>query len=204
MQLQKPRMGLLQALQNMLWMVVPAAVYALVVRVRWSLRPSEIAARLGLTSGTRRSYLIAMAFTFALVPVVIWVSRWTSTFEGSMLAPYVGAPPSSENLGRIFNYGVLATGLPEELLFRGLIAGALFRHLRFWSANVLQAVIFLLPHLLILLVAPALWPLAIVLPLALGLVAGWLRYTSGSIGPCVVLHAVPNMAGALAVLNWGA
>ena len=84
----------------------------------------------------------------------------------------------------------------------GLIAGALLRRLPFRRANALQAGIFVLPHLLILLMAPRLWPLAIVLPATLGAVAGWLRHRSGSIWPGVLVHGIPNVVGALAVLRW--
>jgi len=119
-----------------------------------------------------------------------------------MLAPFIDAPPTLAVVISVINYGLIATGFPEELLFRGLIAGALFRRFSFWKANLIQASIFLLPHLLILIVAPQLWALAILLPLALGLFAGWLRHSSGSIAPGVLVHAVSNMAGALAVLNW--
>lgn len=145
---------------------------------------------------------MALAVTLPFVPVVIWISQWTSTFTGSTLAPFVDAAPSPAILVGAVNYGLLATGFPEELLFRGLIAGALFRRMTFWKGNLLQAGAFLLLHLLILLVAPNLWPLAIVLPVTLALLAGWLRHTSGSIWPGVILHALPNIAGALAVLNW--
>ena len=43
-------------------------------------------------------------------------------------------------------YGVVKTGFAEELLFRGLIAGSLGRRLPLVWANLLQALIFLLPH----------------------------------------------------------
>jgi len=195
-------MGFVQAVQNMLLLAIPAAVYGAVVRWRSGVTLAEIAKRLGLAVGDRRSYLLALAVTVPFVPLVIWVSQWTSTFKGSTIAPFVGAHPTPAILVGIASYGLLATGLPEELIFRGLIAGALLRRTSFWKANFIQAGIFVLPHLLILLVAPRLWPLAILLPLALGLVAGWLRHTSGSIGPSVILHSIPNMVGALAVLNW--
>jgi membrane protease YdiL (CAAX protease family) len=193
---------LAQALQNMAWMLVPAAIYAAVVRWRAKLTLNEIAQRLGLTKGTGRWYLVALVAVLPFIPLVIWVSQWTSAFKGSTIAPFVGQSPSLTMIAGAINYGLIATGFPEELLFRGLIGGALFRRLSFWKANLIQAVIFMGPHLLLLLVAPDLWPLAIAFPLALGLLAGWLRHTSGSIGPAVILHAVPNIAGALAVLSW--
>ena len=55
----------------------------------------------------------------------------------------------------------------------------------------MQAVIFLLAHLPLLLVSPGLWPL---LPLQFGAgwVAGWLRYRSGSILPGWLSHSLIN------------
>lgn len=190
------------AVQNALVIALPVAVYAAFMRWRRRLAWHEIATRLGLARGTPRAFVLASIACVPLAIVCVFVSSWTRGFEGSMLAPFVGASPSLSVLASITNYGLVATGLPEELLFRGLIAGSLFRRLSVWKANVAQAVFFTLPHLLILLMAPELWPLAIVLPFALGLLAGWLRHTSQSIAPAVIVHAVGNMAGALAVLQW--
>jgi len=119
-----------------------------------------------------------------------------------MIAPYVGAAPTLVNISGVMAYGIVATGFPEELLFRGLIAGALFRRMTVGRANLLQAAIFTLPHLLILFFAPRLWPIVVCVPMGLGLINGWLRHSSGSIWPAVIVHASGNMAGALAVMNW--
>jgi membrane protease YdiL (CAAX protease family) len=190
-----------QALQNWLFMVTPSAVYAFISWWRFRLSGSEIASRLGLRVGQKKGYLAGI---LGAMPAAMWgalASRGTSSFHGSMIAPFIGAKPALSVLGSICVYGVLATSAPEELLFRGLIAGALFRRLPFWKANVIQATIFLVPHLLILLVAPKLWfSVALIVPL--GLFLGWLRQSSGSIGPCIIVHAASNLAGALAVLGW--
>ena len=53
-----------------------------------------------------------------------------------------------------FLNGAVQTAFTEELLFRGLIAGSLSRRLPVLWANLAQAAIFFLPHLLILLVVP--------------------------------------------------
>ena len=92
----------------------------------------------------------------------------------------------------------MQTGLTEELLFRGLIAGSLSRRLPFVWANLSQAFIFFLPHLLILQFAPELWG---ILPLVFlgALVFGWVRIKSGSIIPSWVMHASGNVAMALIV-----
>ncbi len=190
-----------QAAQNVIFFGLPVAIYA-IVRWRSGLAFSEIRSRLGLELGDSRSYLAALAITIPTTLLTIWISQWTSGFKGSTIGPFVGAPPTQAIIASSFTYGFLATGFPEELLFRGLIAGALFRRSAFWKANLMQSLVFTIPHLLILFVVPRLWPLVVCLPMGLGLASGWLRRTSGSIWPGVILHAVPNIAGALWVVNW--
>jgi membrane protease YdiL (CAAX protease family) len=188
--------------ENLAFLCAPAAVYAVVLRWRHDVRRSEIVRRLGLTRGNGRWHAIALGAAVPAAAVGALISSWSSGFEGSVLAPFVGATPSAAMILRALSYGVIATGYPEELLFRGLIGGALFRRMSFAKANGLQAAIFLLPHLLILLVAPRLWFLAIPIPLVLGLLNGWLRQRSDSVWPGVLVHATSNVAGALAVLQW--
>jgi membrane protease YdiL (CAAX protease family) len=91
---------------------------------------------------------------------------------------------------------VVKTGFTEELLFRGLIAGSLSRRMPLPWANLWQALIFLLPHLLILLARPELWG---VLPIVFvgALVSGWLRTKSGSIFGPWLIHAALNVATCL-------
>ena len=92
-----------------------------------------------------------------------------------------------------------ASRLGEELLFRGLIGGWLVEKLGLIAGNTLQAVIFLLPHLLILLVASELWPLML-LVFAGGWFFGWLRYKAESIVPGWLIHILTNVASTLSVM----
>jgi len=195
-------MELGQALTNMAWMLIPAVIYALVMRFRRHLGFAEITERLGLRLGPARWYAIASGVAIPTAVLSIAMSSLTSRFEGSMLTPYLDVPVSPGLVAMAFNYGFIATGLPEELLFRGLIGGALFRRTSFRRANTIQALIFMAPHLLLLLVAPTLWPFATFGIFGLGLVLGWLRERSGSIGPPALVHAAGNVAGALAVMKW--
>jgi membrane protease YdiL (CAAX protease family) len=95
-------------------------------------------------------------------------------------------------------YGVVQTGFSEELLFRGLISGRLARQLPKVWANLVQALIFLLPHLLILTVMPEMWGILPILFVG-ALFAGWLRMRSGSIlGPWLI-HATANVTVALSL-----
>jgi uncharacterized protein len=190
--------------ENIVLMVTPSAAYSLTARFRWRLPWPEIRLRLGFVLGKPKLYLAALAAGTAAAALGAVLSTWTKGFEGSTIAPFVAAQPSVAVLGAALSYAVLATGIPEEILFRGLIAGALFRRLPFWKANLIQALIFTMPHLLILLVAPSLWPLATLVPMAAGLVTGWLRFSSGSFLPGAIVHAASNLGGALAVMNWSA
>lgn len=191
------------AIQNAVIITLPVTIYALFVRWRTRLSLFEITSRLGLLPCNSRPLLIAVVASVLAALLGVVAATWTKGFQGSMLAPLSDARPDLSVLVSIVSYSLIATGFPEELLFRGLIAGALFRRFSFWKANAIQASIFLLPHLLILLVAPHLWALVVFVPLALGLLTGWLRHSSGSITPGVIVHAVSNAAGALSVLNWG-
>lgn len=115
----------------------------------------------------------------------------------------------------------LQTVLPEELLFRGILLGALARRYRARIAILLQALLFGLWHvvsstglaagnegigdavgrgtaglLLGVLGAVAFTTLA-------GLLLGWLRLRTGSLLPSIALHWAANGAGAIAAaLAW--
>lgn len=91
---------------------------------------------------------------------------------------------------------VLARAVGEEILFRGLIGGVLFRRLGFMRGNLVQALVLLVPHLLLLLVDPATWPILPVQLLA-GLLLGWLRHRSASVLPGAVTHAAANLGAGL-------
>jgi uncharacterized protein len=83
--------------------------------------------------------------------------------------------------------------LGEEVFFRGLLGGWLTSRLGFQAGNAAQAVLFMIPHLTLLLVSVRLWPLLIV-QLAGGWLLGWLRVRSGSILPGWLAHTLINTA----------
>lgn len=115
----------------------------------------------------------------------------------------------------------LQTVIPEELLFRGIILGALLRRHRAWVAVAIQAVLFGLWHVVSSLgltasnegfgdvvgsgiVGTVLGVLgAVAFTGASGVVFGWLRVKTGSLLPCLALHWAANGAGAVAAaLAW--
>ena len=90
--------------------------------------------------------------------------------------------------------------LGEEIFFRGLLGGWLERRFGFVKGNTMQACVFLLPHLLLLLVSFSFWVVVIVQFLA-GWVLGWLRSRSGSIMPGWLAHSLMNALGALSTMG---
>ncbi len=97
---------------------------------------------------------------------------------------------------------VFKTALSEELLFRGLIGKRLIAAAGFQLGNLVQAVLFGLAHLLLLLVPAASVGLVAVMVLftgTLGWINGWLneRLGDGSILPGWAGHAVANLCAYL-------
>lgn len=78
---------------------------------------------------------------------------------------------------------VLFAPVVEELLFRGVMLRAFNAHLKFWSANLLQALLFASAHM---------DPQAFGYLAVTGLVLGWLRRRSGGLAAPIAMHAVFN------------
>ena len=89
--------------------------------------------------------------------------------------------------------GVMLRAVGEEVFFRGLLGGVLIRRLGFGWGNLVQTLIFLVPHLALLLIDARLWPLVPV-QFAAGWLLGWLRYQTGSFAPGAAAHTITNVA----------
>lgn len=182
-----------------------ALVYMLVVHLWWKVPWSEALRRTGLTAGSGRWWLIAVGLSIPILGyswLVCWLMPVKATDTTSPYHVFVGQGLGPGTMAAAAAYGFVSAGYGEELLFRGLIAGALSRHLKMGRANLIQALIFLAPHLFLLLVIP--WKMAFLLVgvFALGLMNGWLRLRSGSIGPGFLLHGLGNtLVGVLAALS---
>lgn len=189
------------ALLNVLVLAgLPFLGYALYHKWRHKRGLGEILQRAGLRIGETK-YLVYSAL-FALVCVAIllvWAPPLESfTGKSSPQRAFVGLGLSATSITMALLFGVVKTGFSEEFLFRGLIAGSLSRRMSLNWANGLQATIFLLPHLLILIARPELW---VILPIVFvgAWISGWLRIKSGSIlGPWLI-HAALNTATCLYV-----
>jgi len=160
----------------------------------------EVAHRTGLQLCEWRYVAYSLAFALLGVAAIVIYSPSLEplTRAGSAQRQFVGLGFTPLAIAKAVLYGAVQTSLTEELLFRGMIAGSLSRRLSFLWANLTQAFIFFLPHLLILAFAPELWP---ILPLVFvgALLFGWVRIKSGSIIPSWLMHASGNVAIALSV-----
>ncbi len=193
--------ALVSALANLAVLAgLPFLVYYLWHRLRKGRRLGEVARRAGLRVGEVR-YIGYGAVFAALIVIALLVhppSLESSLRKGSAFRAFAGLGLGPTALLTALIYGVAQTGFAEELLFRGLVAGSLSRRLSLPWADGLQAVVFLLPHLLLLAFAPETWTILPVIFLG-ALVVGWLRIRSGSIlGPWLV-HAAVNVTMALSV-----
>ncbi len=179
---------------------VPFLGFLIYQRWRCKLAFREIARLAGLQLGQPRYLLYSLAFALVgNVALVIWPpSLEPLTRQGSMLRHFIGLGSGLPAITSALLYGAFQTGFTEELLFRGLIAGSFARRLPLVWANLAQALIFLLPHLAILLIAPEMWGL---LPFvfAVMLLLGWVRIKSGSIIGSWLIHASGNVTMAVVV-----
>ena len=116
------------------------------------------------------------------------------------ISDYAGWTLSVTSFLLVWLREAIYVALGEEILFRGFLGGWLVRRLGFAVGNTAQALVFLLPHLLLLLVSRSLWPIIIVQLIA-GWLLGWLRYLSNSILPGWLAHSLTNAFGALAAMR---
>src|SRR5262249_43618209 len=91
---------------------------------------------------------------------------------------------------------ILATAIGYELSSRGLIAGWLLGWLGAWWGNLAQALVFLLPHLALIALAPSLWWVVILAAFGGGLVLGAVRQWTGRIPPGMLAHGLTNPVAA--------
>ena len=180
--------------------LIPFAFYFFWHKRRHKRSFKEIVQRAGLQLGDSRYLLYCVAFVAAVVAVLLlrppdleWAVR-----EGSSWEKFNGLGLSGTAIAMALIYSVVQTGFAEEFFFRGLIAGSLGRRLSVLWANIWQALIFLAPHVIVIVIAPEIWYLLLFI-FAGSLFAGWVRIKSESIiGPWLI-HAAVNVTVGLSV-----
>lgn len=179
---------------------IPFLPYFVFSKLRHKRGLVEVARRTGLQlpKGPYTGYSLLFAAVSVAIIVAFPPSLEPITREGSAWKKFVGLGLGGQSISMALLYGVIQTGFAEEFLFRGMIAGSLSRRLSVAWANVVQALIFLAPHLLFLAIMPELWP-QLLLIFGGSLFVGWVRIKSESIvGPWLV-HASVNTAMGLSV-----
>lgn len=193
--------AVLSALVNVVILAaLPFAVYGGYHKIRRNRSLAESARRAGLQIGDTGYLKYSIFVAIALCAVfVVWPPPLEPLVrEGSAQRQFAGVGTGVRGISLALLYGLIKTGFAEEFLFRGLIAGSLSRRLPILWANLLQATIFLLPHLVLLFIMPEVAALLAIV-FAGALYAGWLRIKSDSIIGPWLLHGAANVATALSV-----
>jgi membrane protease YdiL (CAAX protease family) len=175
------------------------AIYRWRVKISWR----ESFAKVGWKGSKLVYFLLALGVT-----VVIGALAWVALkfippelmqSEHVNISSFSGTPRTLVGFMGIFLYEAFYVALGEEIFFRGWLGGWLNRRLDFWIANTIQALVFLLPHLLLLTIGLKFWPILIPQFVA-GWLQGWLRYKSGSILPSWLTHTLSNTLSAFVTL----
>jgi membrane protease YdiL (CAAX protease family) len=145
---------------------------------------------------------VVFAVTAPLVAAVYLIpSLRAVALSGTSAASRIAAlDVAASSVAIIVVVSFIQTGLAEELLFRGFIAKRLIAWLGFQRGNAVQALIFVVPHLLLFLgpqgaaFGPAGLALVVVTAATMAWLFGWLneRRGDGSIAPSWLAHGLAN------------
>ncbi len=182
---------------------VPSLIY-IAVHKRRGENWSEILKRIGW-QGSRPVHLLWGLGMMAIMGGLGWLAFQVVPSEvlqdpNTNISAYTGWTLSITSFPVIFLREAVYVALGEEIFFRGLLGGWLVRWLGFRIGNTVQALVFLLPHLLLLLVSVSLWPIVFVQAIS-GWLLGWLRYRSDSILPGWLVHSLVNALGAFTAMR---
>jgi membrane protease YdiL (CAAX protease family) len=182
---------------------IPSLVY-IAVRRRRGEEWNTVLGKIGW-QGSRPVYFLWSLGAVAAVGGLGWLAFQAVPSEvlqdpNISTSDYAGWTLSVTSFLLVWLREAIYVALGEEIFFRGLLGGWLVRRLGFAIGNTVQAFVFLLPHLLLLLVSRGLWPVILVQLIA-GWVLGLLRYRSNSVLPGWLAHGLTNALGALAVMG---
>ena len=182
---------------------IPSLIYVAVHRWRGE-KWSGILGKIGW-QGCRPTYFLWSLGVMVVAGGLGWLALQTVPAEALQgpnvnISAYAGWMLSLTSFLLAWLREAIYVALGEEIFFRGFLGGWLVRRLGFATGNTIQAVIFLLPHLLLLLISLDFWPV-IVVQMVVGWLLGWLRYRSDSILPGWLAHSLINAFGALAAMS---
>lgn len=157
---------------------------------------------LGFTKPPEGSFLSALKFTglgycFSLMVIVILIVQ-----SGEIMTTLTA---EAFETGSIFIIIVsvlligIKTGISEELLFRGFIGKLLIKTFGFKIGNLIQSIIFVLPHYLTFTATPKLeFYLMMLNSGVMGYIFGFIteKKSNGSIIPAIFMHGLVNITSA--------
>lgn len=165
---------------------LPTLVYLLVRR-----RDPDARATIGLRLPRASDWLLGL-----LALAISLGIGWAATLA---IPPEILRGPGTAGrvTGLVGAVAVALRALGEEVFFRGFLQGWVAKRWGGVAGIVVQGVAFLLPHLMLLTLGTVMIPL-VAGQFVIGLVMGWLRHHTGSIGPSSLAHIVTNLVVALA------
>lgn len=178
---------------------LPSIIY-MIVLARRGTPFSEARKNVGWTLCTGKDLLYAAA-VFVAVAIIAFIALKfipAALLEGA--SSYAGQPLNARSILAALINEAFYIALGEEVFFRGFLGSWLFRRLGFRWGNLVQATMFLLPHLFLLAVGPQIWPVFII-QFCAGWAQGWLRYKSGSILPGWLVHTATNLVSAISFMG---
>lgn len=203
---------LLEIPAQLVLFLLPVLAYSLIRRRRgaaWEDTRTRIGWRIRGVSRTDLGLAVLVAIvTIIIGTAIMWATPehvlddiGDADIEGIHLTfeAYLDWEITLAAIGIILFREAIYVTLGEELLFRGLIAGILFRRFGFQVGNLLQTAVFVLPHLIIPLLVPGLWPMIVVWAVS-GWLLGWLYYRTGSIVPGWIAHTLGNTFGIMTLI----
>jgi membrane protease YdiL (CAAX protease family) len=152
------------------------------------------------------TFWIIVALTLCLASVTAVIQNNMSEASRSLLwnesSPYAKILKNGSNIEALLSglaYCFIQAGGSEEIFFRGLIGRRLNSVMVFWKANLIQALVFWLFHLVLVYLVTGQWfsglqLFAFAMSCGLGLLFGFVnhRKNGNSIGPSWLLHSLAN------------
>lgn len=176
---------------TVMWICVSVALLVLLLRARaWSLFGSGEWSR-GKSIGLGLGLALLLKFCLGIYIAILGLEGLGMADVSPLSTQFFGA--AYRTLGAFGFCTLVAVFVPlfEEVLFRGVLLGALAKHVPFWAANVLQSLAFVAVHDEMR-VAPFFF--------AVGFVNGELVRRSRGLMPGIVLHIANNALACIVVI----
>ncbi len=178
---------------------LPSLVYIIVLAIR-GVPFSESRKNVGWTLCTGKDILYAVAVFVGLALIAFVALKFIPASLLAAASSYSGQSLNFRSILAALLKEAFYIALGEEVFFRGFLGSWLFRRWGFRRGSLVQATLFLLPHLFLLSVGPQIWPVFIV-QFCAGWAQGWLQYKSGSIIPAWLVHTATNLMSAISFMG---